>query len=323
MSLRFIVPAATLALAAVAPFGATAQSSVTVYGRVDLSMAQQVDAVDNKEIRNGSGSRFGVRGVEDLGGGMNAFFQLEHRFNADDGTASTVRFWEGQSIVGLEGKFGRFWMGRDENPAYTLSQIVADPWGGDTVASNLSIVNGRIGTTRYSNTANYRYSLSGATFAAQVAEADGNVPAGGNADDRPYSLGLAWASGPLTLGLGYENPADRNNDWLTANAAYKFGDLTVGAMFGTGKNSSAQKHRAMLVSATYVVAGGELRSSIGELKNKDVASNGLLDRQFALGYHYPLSRRTTVYADLVRESRDGMTDDRNKVGYDVGLKHSF
>ena len=51
---------------------AQAQSSVTVYGRVDLSVAQQADAVDNKEIRNGSGSRLGFRGVEELGGGLRA-----------------------------------------------------------------------------------------------------------------------------------------------------------------------------------------------------------------------------------------------------------
>ena len=124
---------APLTLAALALLGGTAahaQSSVTVYGRVDLSLAQQADAVKNKEIRNGSGSRLGFRGVEDLGGGLSAVFQIEHRFDADTSAAKDAAkngpFWEGKSIVGLEGGFGRLTLGREDNAAYTLSQLVAD-----------------------------------------------------------------------------------------------------------------------------------------------------------------------------------------------------
>lgn len=146
---------------------AAAQSNVTVYGRVDLSVAQQAAAPDNKEVRNGSGSRLGFRGTEDLGNGLKAVFQIEHRFNADEGTQSNAtRFWEGKSIVGLEGSFGRLTLGREENPAYTYAQTVADPWGTDTVASNGSIINGRIGSTRYSNSVNYRFAAQGLTFGA-------------------------------------------------------------------------------------------------------------------------------------------------------------
>ena len=56
-----------------------AQDSLTIYGRVDLSAAQQVDAPPNKELRNGSASRFGLKGEEDLGDGLCALFQIEHR----------------------------------------------------------------------------------------------------------------------------------------------------------------------------------------------------------------------------------------------------
>lgn len=49
--------------------GTALAQQVTVYGRVDLSMAQRAGQPDNLELRNGSGSRFGVRGVEDVGGG--------------------------------------------------------------------------------------------------------------------------------------------------------------------------------------------------------------------------------------------------------------
>lgn len=316
-------PLAPIALAAVAAFSgsaALAQSSVTVYGRVDLSVAQQADAIANKEVRNGSGSRLGFRGAEDLGGGLKAVFQIEHRFNADEGTAGT-RFWEGKSIVGLEGGFGRVSIGREENPAYTFSQAVADPWGTDTVASNGSIVAGRIGTTRYSNTLNYRFSANGFSFGAQVAEADGNTPASGTADERAWSLGAAYAAGPLVLGLGYENPADEDDKWLTVNGSWNFGVVKLGAFFGTGSNGSDEKQRAWLVSATAPIGAGELRAAYGRLDNRDTDVER--DKQLTLGYHYALSKRTTVYADVVRENRDGMADNLKKTGYDLGIKHNF
>jgi predicted porin len=71
------------------------------------------------------------------------------------------------------------------------------------------------------------------------------------------------------------------------------------------------------------LGGGQLRGSYGQLKNKDVPVDGVLDKQFGLGYHYPLSRRTTVYADLVNERRDNLPDGRRKTGYDLGLRHDF
>lgn len=318
-SIRTLAPIA-LALTSLAG-GAFAQSNVTVYGRVDLSLAQQADAVDNKEVRNGSGSRLGFKGTEDLGDGLKAIFQLEHRFNADDGTQSTTRFWEGKSIVGLEGFFGRVWIGRDENPAYTYSQAVADPWGTDTVASNGSIVNGRIGTTRYSNSVNYRFAANGFTVAAQFAEADGNTPASGVGDKRPYSLGAAYANGPIVLGLGFENPADEDDHWATVNGSYNFGIVKLGAFFGTGRNGDDQKQRSYLVSATAPIGNGELRASFGELKNS--TTDVIRDRQFSVGYHYALSKRTTVYADVTHEGRDNMASDLKSTGYDFGIKHNF
>jgi predicted porin len=321
MTSRSLAPLA-LALAAAFSGSAFAQSSVTVYGRVDLSVAQQADAVKNHEVRNGSGSRLGFRGTEDLGGGLKAVFQIEHRFNADEGTqTNATRFWEGKAIVGLESSFGRVTLGREENPAYTFSQAVADPWGTDTVASNGPIVNGRIGTTRYSNTVNYRFSANGFSVGAQVAEADGNTPASGVAEKRPYSLGGAWTNGPIVVGVGYENPADEEDYWATVNGSYNFGVVKVGAFFGTGRDGSDQKARSYLVSATAPIGQGELRASYGELKN--TTADLIRDRQISLGYHYALSKRTTIYADVTHEGRDDIPDNLKSTGYDIGIKHNF
>jgi predicted porin len=325
MSKNLVAAAATFIALATTAGTATAQSSVTLYGRLDLSLAQQADAVKNRELRNGSGSRFGVRGIEDLGGGMRGFFQLEHRFNADTGAqTSTDRFWDGRSLVGLEGAFGRVWMGRDENPAYVYGQVGADPWGTDTVAANSTIINGRIGTTRYSNSVNYRYTAAGFSFAGQIAEAEGNTPQGpgGGLDDRPYSFGLGYNAGPLVLGFGYENPADAEDNWTSFHGSYNFGAFKVGGFFGSGRNTSDQRHRAYLVSATTALGPGEFRVSYGRLENRDL--NAIADKQFGVGYHYALSKRTTLYTDFVAERRDGIeASGREKNGYNFGVKHNF
>ncbi len=305
---------ALAAAAALVAAPALAQSQVTVYGRVDLSVAQDADAPKNREIQNGSGSRLGFRGVEDLGGGLKAVFQIEHRFDANDGNARNP-YWGGKSVVGLQGGFGRVLLGREENPAYTFSQTVADPWGTDTVAGNGSIVNGRIGTTRYSNTINYRHSFGAFGFGAQI----GETPTGG--DDRPFSLGGSYTSGPLKVGLGYEDPTGADDHWLTINGAYDLGMVELSALIGNGRNANDQKHQAYLLAATAPVGGGELRVSYGELKNKTLGVK--LDKQFGVGYHYALSKRTTVYADIVNKRPDNMAANREKTGWDLGIKHNF
>ncbi len=311
---KHLLAACALAACAAPAF---AQSSVTVYGRVDLSIAQQADAVANKEIRNGSGSRLGFRGTEDLGDGLKAVFHIEHRFNADTGApANTTRLWEGKSIVGLQGSFGTVSLGREENPAYTFGQTVADPWGTDTVASNGTIVAGRIGSTRYSDSVNWRYSAQGLNVGLQFTESDGF-------EKRPYSVGLGYTMGDLQLGFGHENPGDKDDSWTTVYAGMKFGDAKAGLFFGTGKNASAQKHQAWLLSATWKVGAGEARFSYGQLENKDVAANGIADKQLGLGHHHGRSKRTTVYVDLVNEKRDALPSNRKKTGWDLGIRHNF
>ncbi|CAN5700383.1 hypothetical protein BH09PSE5_BH09PSE5_44300 [soil metagenome] len=178
---------ALFAMAALSALSTAATAQVTIYGRLGASLAQQADAVDNKEMRNDMGSRLGFRGVEDLGGGLKAVFDIQHRLNVDNGTATqATRFWDGKSIVGLENEYGRLSLGREENAAYTFGQDPADPWGTYTVAANGTILNGRIGTTRYSNSVNYSGKFGAFGVGAQIAEADENPGAGTAGAKRPY-----------------------------------------------------------------------------------------------------------------------------------------
>src|SRR5690554_2252199 len=85
--------------------GALAQSSVTLYGRIDTSVgSEKIDGVNTSEMFSGrlSTSRIGLRGSEDLGGGLKANFNLEGTLNSDDGrVGSAAGFFDRQSWIGL------------------------------------------------------------------------------------------------------------------------------------------------------------------------------------------------------------------------------
>ncbi|HWP20232.1 MAG TPA: porin [Burkholderiaceae bacterium] len=310
-----------LALAVLGAFAgaASAQSSVTLYGRVDLSVARNL-GTDYMVLQNGSGSRLGVRGVEDLGGGLKAIFNIEHRFAADVGqtgsnndASSAASMWHGRSIVGLQGNFGEVRFGREYTPNFLYVQLAADPWGYDTVAANGSL-GGGIDTVRANNTLTYSSPNLGG-FRGHVQWIMDEVP--GNDSNGSYALALTYAAGPLSVGFGridFDNVAD----WNILTAAYDFGVAKIIGGYGFGKvEANDSKRRDYHIAAVAPVGPGEFRVSYNKLKQKDPSDD--LSSKFGLGYHYPLSKRTTVYADY---ARDGELDN-DKWGFDVGIKHNF
>jgi predicted porin len=330
-----------LALAALTAFAgaASAQSSVTLYGRVDLSVGKGF-GTDAKSMANGSGSRFGVRGVEDLGGGLSALFNIEHRFDADTGSQGASRFWHGRSLVGLQGGFGQVVFGREYVTAFLQSQLVADPWGWDTIVAgslggtvglNTAITGGAIAKVRNDSSVTYKVSTGGVTFGAQIAEATDAI---NNFQSRPVNFAVNYSGGPLVVGFGYERTgletATITEKWMTLNASYDFGMAKVGAMIGRGEKVAtgasgaaalAGDHKSYLVSVTAPVGAGELRASYGRLENTTI--NAIGAKGFALGYHYSLSKRTTIYADVAKNDSDLIPASASKTGYDFGIKHNF
>ena len=303
-----------IALAAVAATGAAfAQSSVTAYGRVDLSLARNVGS-DTTVMQNGSGSRLGFRGNEDLGGGLSALFQIEHRFNADTGEQSSPsKFWTGRSIVGLKGGFGTIQFGRDYTPAFLYSQLAADPWGWDTVAANTRSTGGLIAPVRNDNAITYMWSGAGVLVAAQAALKENAEGATKN----PVSMVVRYANGPIMAALAHDRTST-GGKWTTVNGSYDLGAVKLGALIGTGTTAADNDHNSYLLTAVAPVGAGELRFSVGQLKNK--TADVIASRQVGLGYHHSVSKRTTVYVDVVN---DGKRTDTNKTGVDFGIKHNF
>src|SRR4051812_403490 len=118
-------------LLALALFGAfagaaQAQSSVIIYGSLDVGVIKRTDQTLNIGKRNNN--YLGFKGTEDLGDGLKALFQLENRFEPDTGTNETNAagiqrpLFQGQSRVGLAGNFGMFRLGRGLT-AYQESSI--------------------------------------------------------------------------------------------------------------------------------------------------------------------------------------------------------
>jgi predicted porin len=346
-----------LALAALAAFAsaASAQSSVTLYGRVDLSVGKDSGVNDSKYLKNGSGSRLGLRGSEDLGGGLSAIFNIEHRFDADTGNSSAARFWHGRSFVGLKGGFGEVVFGREYTTAFLGSQLIADPWGWDTVAASTAgasanltglggpnlAYGGTVGITggggiakvRNDSSITYKIGAGGFRFAAQIAEATDTL---NTFKAKPVNFSLGYAGGPLMVALGYERTGnegvsatsltgdDITEKLMTLNGTYDFGAFKLGGFYGKGDSfATGASHKSVMLTGTAPIGAGEFRAAYGTLKADDQKVN----RMFALGYHYSLSKRTTVYVDMVNNSntlaKDLGINTGSSTGYDVGIKHNF
>ncbi|MGZ2749144.1 porin [Burkholderia stagnalis] len=205
---------ALLALpAALAAGGAHAQSSVTLYGIVDAGIAyvhnaQNADGGNASNLvkfssGNLSGSRWGLRGTEDLGGGLAALFQLENGFNIGTGALGQgQREFGRKSIVGLShNTYGTVTLGRQYDPVVDLVQgLTEDNYFGG-VFSTPGDLDNYDNSLRVSNSVKYTSPLiSGFQFAALYGF--GGV-AGATGSGRTYSVGLSYANGPLSLGAGY------------------------------------------------------------------------------------------------------------------------
>lgn len=313
-----------LALAVLGAFAgaASAQSSVTLYGKVDLGVAKTTNSAD-KQVRDAAGSRVGIKGVEDLGGGMKALFGFEHRFNPDTGkdatndssngsapgNASNV-FWNGYSTVGLGGAFGTVNLGRQYTSSFSLVQNAFDPFGGDTVAglrdSSLRIAPARL---RIANSIRYDGKFGGVSVAADIAER-------ATGTDRPYTLAAQYAAGPVLAAISYENPEGGSDKLLNAGVAYTFGPAKLALAGSTGKNAANASVKGYLIGAT-VNVGPAGRVLVGYAQNK--VGSAVADKKASVGYRHDLSKRTFLYTDFTRVNKLAT----EKTGYDFGVQHNF
>ncbi len=336
-----------VAIAALAAVGAaSAQSSVTLYGRIDASIgnvkttAGGVTVADpGAMIRSGghTGSRWGLKGSEDLGGGLKANFVLEQGFNIDDGTASSARQFHRQAFVGLSGGFGSLNVGRQYDVTDNMYGLY-DPFGYSGYspmgyAFNVGCGTGGSGDCvgRQDNTVMYTTpSMGGFSVAAMWAPGEDKVP-GVNSAGRVYGVMANYANGPIAAGLGWQSnkaAGGRTRQDTNFGASY---DLGVAKLFlqlesgknnntvGTGKDTGYSLGATMPVgAATLTAAYASEKQKIGGTKVSDAKSFGLMGA-------YNLSKRTYVYAAYNRGETDptGPNNTVKTTKYGLGLVHNF
>ena len=318
-----------LALAVLGAFAgaASAQSNVTIYGKLDLGLVKTNDGDsllvgapgnDRLQLNEQAGSRLGFRGSEDLGGGLKANFAIEHRFTPDTGAqTSGTTFWQGFSWVGLSGDFGELRLGRDYAPAFYPANR-ADPWGYDTIAQlgNTHMWAGYTTTSgvRMSNMIKYNtpnFNGLTASVAASLSETEGVKNA--------YGFNVVYAAGPLYVGLGYDTKdetAGGKNNVFILNGEYTFGAFTPNVAYSQSK-VDGDKVKNFAVGLKAALGPGELKAAIARLDPEGDDNNTL---KLGVGYHYPLSKRTKLYADL--GTAKTQEADR-RTGVDFGIQHNF
>ena len=297
-----------IALAAVAATGAAfAQSSVTVYGKVDLGVARNIGS-DVTVMQQAAGSRLGFRGTEDLGGGLKANFQIEHRFAPDTGAQSNANsFWTGRSILGLQGGFGRVDLGRDYGAAFWTA-LAGDVFGYDGVAANGAIAGAGNNTVRFDNAISYTTpNMAGLTAQLTVALKEAGAKNG-------TSFRLAYANGPIGASLATEKGM-AGQKYTGVGASYDLGAAKINALISKGESAAGVESDGVLFGVVVPMGAVSLKASYGTL---EVGGNKA-KQQLGLGMRYALSKRTDIYTSLANDSKAKS----NKSGVEFGVHHNF
>lgn len=330
---------------------ANAQTSVTVYGRVDLgvrvSTHQNIEGNSLAEVTPGaaSGSRWGVRGSEDLGDGMKAIFTLESGFNPDTGTlAQGGRLFGRQSWVGLSGKAGALTLGRQYSPVYNV-EFANEPFGWANLYEPGYIYDNYTGGNRWDNSVMYAGQFGNVST---VLMAGLGEQAGDNRSKRNLGGSVGYAAGPFTISAAYQEArnaaAIRADKVWTAGGTYAVKPFKLFFSYLNHRSdTSAQKNDVIATGLSYAVTpaadliGAYYHDRQRNLEGKKSTVAGMLN--------YKLSARTNIYvqADYSRidagyvsnvfdqyafpSTRDGAGNVTsfvsNRSSLIVGMRHQF
>ena len=204
---KLLIAGAALGCVAV-PTVAMAQTSVTLYGLIDegLNYTNNTGGHSAVQMQSGfaQGSRWGLRGSEDLGGGLKAIFTLENGFDVNSGKlGQSGRMFGRQSYVGVNSdRFGAVTLGRqyDSVVDYLAPLTANGNWAGYLLSHPYDNDN-TDNSFRLNNTVKYTSPvLGGFTFGGLYGFS--NQP-GGFANNRAYSLGAQYVGGPLAIAAAY------------------------------------------------------------------------------------------------------------------------
>lgn len=349
-SLRATALAAGLLVAA----GAQAQSSVQLYGLLDLSVGQFQTAGSAKLKRLDSGnmstSYIGFRGSEDLGGGLRAGFTLDSFLLADSGGAGRVpgvdAFWARNANVSLSGGFGMLRLGRMGPPMFvssllfnsygdsfgyspTIRQYYNFPHGG-TQSNNAPLV----GDSGWNNAIGYTTPrMGGLTATLLVAAGEGAATARGPNTGAnlvyfggPLGLTLAWqkVEAQGTLGRGISAfPGFSSQSAMQFGASYDLKFAKFFVQYGSidTKATAKVETKNLNLSASVPVGNGAILAAWGRSETTTAGVAGKPESEMlTLGYNHKLSKRSELYGVYMSDKYTGKSSGTTLA---AGVRHTF
>jgi predicted porin len=321
------IPFTTTALL-LASATAHAQSSVNISGMIDIGVFRGFD--EKKNVGTIQRSNLAFSGTEDLGDGLAATFRLSHRFDADTGAqegAGSKPFWQGESTVGLKGKWGSVRLGRAldavwandwaYDPWYNFNRIASPAWqywhfnySSDRTSNNGSPEYGRLANGIFYDSPTF----SG--FTAHVSGSFEKSTATGAGTGNNTGVSLNYDQGPVSLMLAASK--NSNDDTVTfLGASYTIGSLSLMGAYDRSKFEGAVDSIAKVytLGAIYKFGLADVKAGYGHL---DV--DGAKSQFFGLGADYWLSKRTSLYASAGRNKPSGGS---STSAYGVGVAHIF
>jgi len=306
-----------LALAVLGAFAgaASAQSSVTLYGTVDLSGKYVKNDGATKRLslaRDGiNSSQLGFRGIEDLGGGLKAGFDLLASVGADSGDigagqsgTGSGKFFTRRSVIKLIGPFGELRGGRDYTPTF-WNNTIFDAFGTNGLGDSSNVL--QLATTtfvRADNSIGYFLpsNLGGFYGQAMIASAESTQAGQGSNAGRYLGARVGFAAGPFDVAGAYgtQRSSFNGNTQTTYNVggAYDFGFLKLMGYVDRDTLSMLKETRG---SVSVVIPFGQSEVHLGYERSKltnDIADITNSIWKVAATYQYNLSKRTAMYGTI-------------------------
>lgn len=352
-----------IALAALAATSASfAQSSVTLSGTVDVGVEKRWSGDAYRLTPNTNGtSNWTLSGKEDLGGGLNAVFQVSTSFNADNGTTGNTESTNTGAVlgnngmfVGLTGGFGTLRAGRPVHILWGNTQTAIGTKGvsGHSAAAVLDSISnvGTLGPRGTQFTApggttptaagygvyapNAIQYLSPSFGGLQVQLEFAPAENAGSQNNDGVGIAVRFDSGPLSLSA--VNYKAASNQTLTAEnkavtqlaGAYDFGLAKVLFTYRDQSGAASNDDTAYALGVTAPVGPGLAYFSYNVAEQGATADG----KTILFGYKYNLSKRTQAYVNVANRNKTwanaavvagGGKANKSSTGFGLGLQHNF
>jgi predicted porin len=351
--------ALAVAGACVAP-AAMAQTAnpVTLYGRIHATFevveAQGTSGTTGPVVRRNrvsdQASLLGVRGTEDLGGGLKAFFQLETAFKPDQNDST---FAGRNSGVGLQGNWGSILLGRWDTP-FKVTTGAVDPFGDVTLGGFSAAMQGMglVGATasgqfdrRDQNVVQYwSPSWAGVAVRASYSANEGRTA---TSNPQRWSGSITYTGGPIYVGFSADEMKDNpytgtalvaKQEGSALFGTFTFGPVKVGALYEEFKRTGYSKQKAWMGNVVWTAGNNQLIYQYQQSKDGQISGSALAQPKCdvnSVGWQYNWSRRTfflAQYAKVDNNAEAGCNFGNNALtiakgqdpqGVSLGLRHIF